>query len=91
MSSFDHTHAKVTKVTFSFSEFVSACQKFIIHQFSLEIQKILEFHDLKDTPIFNHTNPNIFQRTFNTSHHALTFWQGTGKVIPDALFSGCGI
>ena len=25
-----------------------------------------------------------------TSYHALIFWQGTGKMIPDALFSGCG-
>ena len=47
----DHTHPKITEITFSFPEFAPACQK-SFHQFILEIQPILESCD--------HTSPNYF-------------------------------
>ena len=43
---FDHAHLKITGLTFSFLEFVSACKKISeFHQFILEIQLILESLD----------------------------------------------
>ena len=53
MSTFDHTHPVIIKVIFRFPEFAPVCEKISsIHQFILEIQQILEPHDLKGHTCF---------------------------------------
>ena len=43
---FDHTHPQISEITFSFSEFSPVCKKISsFHQFTLEIQSILESCD----------------------------------------------
>ena len=36
-----------------------------IHQFILKIKQILEFHDLKNNPHFDHVHPKSFSSTFD--------------------------
>ena len=55
-----HDHPKIIKVVFNFPEFASACKKISsVLVFILAKQQVLESHDLRATPTFDHVHPVI--------------------------------
>ena len=73
----DHHHAKIIKVTFGFSEFLSIHQKYVYCIHSILRESILESWDQSGHTHFGTHPSNIFQSTFNI-HESASWCTKTG-------------
>ena len=74
LTTFDQSHPKIIKATFSFPEFVSKNRESVCSVTSfLKYSQFQSFVTRVASPIFDHAHLNIFQSTFNFQESVSTY------------------